>query len=435
MYVITSFGRRPLDVKLKAYSDLAQGAKMLQFYSYAPIYSSHEPGWHQNWTMYPAVAEICHEIGAAEDVLIDAVPRPAQTAIIYSVPYDIWNVSGDNGQGHERMMTYLALRHAQVAVDVLSDEDVSDGFLAPYKVGYLFGEQISRQAIQPLATWVKGGGTLVLSPGAGSRDELNQPTDALDTALGISREPMNVLQAYAHSSYHYVQGVQSKGKVRLLGAKGEPGSTVDLLAHSQRFSAHAGAAVLAAFEDGKPAALSVNVEKGRVVLVGFMPAVAYVRGAVLDLVKTARGEQVHALQCVARAMAAAPDNAKGKPRNPLRQSRLDYSSVPFRYDAALRRFITLPHALSGVVEPVQSDAPQVEATFMEGAAGWAVPLANYTGAPVEKLTVTIRPGRPCEDVFSARQGQLQAAIAPDGSLQVTIPLESTDIIYARWQAR
>jgi len=433
MYVIASYGRRPLDVKLKAYSDLAQGAKMLHFYSYAPIYSSHERGWHQNWTMYPAVAELCHEIGAAEDVLVDALPRPGRTAIIYSIASDIWNTTGDIAQCHERMMTYLALRHAQVAVDVLSDEDVAEGRLTPYRVAYLFGEQLDGRVVPPLAAWVKAGGTLVLSPGAGSKDRFNQPTAALDEALGISREPMQVEQAYAHSSYFYVQGLQPRGRVTLLDAEGRPRGAADLLAHSQRFALPAGARVLATFEDGAPAALAVDVEKGRAVLVGFMPALAYVRGAVLDFIASAGDELVEPLRCVARAMEAATGGVESRREAALRQPRRDYSAAPFRYDPALREFIAFPHTAAGVVEPVELDTPQVEATFMEGAEGWAVPLANYSGGPLGAVRVTIRPGRPHGDVFSARQGRLTPGIAPDGSLQLTLPLESTDIIYARWQ--
>ena len=163
MYVIASHPT-PLDVKLKAYSDIAQGAKILDIYSYTPPYQGHEGSWYLKAPTYAAIAELTHEIGAAEDILLDAQPRPAETAIIYSRAYDIWTVGVDNIEGQERMHTYLALRHAQTAVDVLDEDDVAAGKLKGRRVAYLFGEQLDRRAVEPLTQWVKDGGTLILSP-------------------------------------------------------------------------------------------------------------------------------------------------------------------------------------------------------------------------------------------------------------------------------
>jgi hypothetical protein len=75
--------------------------------------------------------------------------------------------------------------------------------------------------------------------------------------------------------------------------------------------------------------------------------------------------------------------------------------------------------------------PQVEATLMAGASGWVVPLANYTGRPLEQVTVTIKPPAPAAQVHSSRLGKLNATPAADGSITVTLPLESTDMIFSR----
>lgn len=431
MYVITSFDRTPLDVKLKAYTDLAQGAKLLNFYAYSPTYQSHEPGWYHRWPMYPAVAEVCHEIGAAEEILIDAMPRKAETAIIYSIPHDIWSVDIDCTQGNERMMTYLALRHAQVPVDVLSDEDARTGHLTGYKAAYVFGEPLDAAIVKPLTEWVRAGGTLVLSPGAGSRNEVNQPSGALDEALGIKRQTAEMFQGMYATTLGLCQSLQPQGKATILDQAGQPDGEVDLMAWRQKFTIPDGAIVTARFEDGTPAAAQINVGKGRVVLVGFMPGLAYIRSAFLRY-EAKRDELIAPLDRVGKVMAIAARAEGRKSRKTI--PRHEYSGMPFEYSAAIRDLIVRPTREARVKIPAQVDTPQVEATFMTGEQGWAVPLANYTGSPLKQITVTLQPGDACGPIRSSRLGILtKEPIGNNGSITLTLPLESTDILYASWR--
>src|SRR5438046_1845022 len=76
------------------------------------------------------------------------------------------------------------------------------------------------------------------------------------------------------------------------------------------------------------------------------------------------------------------------------------SGAPAHFSAALRDFITGPARISQAACPVALSSAQVEATFMEGRHGWVVPLANYTGAPLQQISVTIRAGRPFGEVRS-----------------------------------
>ena len=63
-----------------------------------------------------------------------------------------------------------------------------------------------------------------------------------------------------------------------------------------------------------------------------------------------------------------------------------------------------------------------------------MPLANYTGSPFEHLTVLLRASdRPFGEVRSSRQGILKAETVEKGVIRVTLPLESTDMVYAAWK--
>src|SRR5215217_7235563 len=116
--------------------------------------------------MWKAQAELVREIGGAEDLLLPAMPPAAEVAILYSSATDVWTAKGNLAYGFDRMHTWLALAHAQVPVDIVSEGAVAAGGLAKYKVCYLSGPNLTRAAADKLAHWVRAGGTLWLTAGA-----------------------------------------------------------------------------------------------------------------------------------------------------------------------------------------------------------------------------------------------------------------------------
>lgn len=419
MYVI-SYGPG-IDTKLRAYSDMAQGAKSLNFYAYGPRYQGHERGWSQRPDTFWAIAQINHEIGAAEHILVDAMPRPAATAIIYSVASDIWDVTKDNATGHERMHTYIAMRHGQVAVDILSEDDVIDDRLSQYKTAYVFGDNLKRSAVLPLSDWVKAGGTLVLTAGAGQKDELNQPMNTLDASLGLSRQPCERLQTLWTSGRNIDTVLRPQGHVTF--TLNNIKTTVDLLARRQKFNLNKGTIVLATFDDGTPAAVSQPAGKGRVYMNGFMPALTYIAGA---LKRDKTSEPATNLQ-------GEVDLVTSMQLESQRLSDVSTSTAPNEFDDALRQFILAPALASGVAVPVRTSEPLVEATLMESEKGWVVLLANYSGKPIKNLQVTIDIGsRPSGEIQCSRQGQLQSTNPKPTAVQIQIPLDSTDMVFAQW---
>ena len=103
--------------------------------------------------------------------------------------------------GFDRMHTWLALAHAQIPVDILSERDVTDGELARYKVCYLSGPNLTRAAAAKLRAWVEAGGTLWITAGAASRDEFNsfnRPLDELSSLLAAHREAAATLESFQY---------------------------------------------------------------------------------------------------------------------------------------------------------------------------------------------------------------------------------------------
>ena len=437
MYVIAYSNRRPVEVKIKAMEELSEGAKLFNFYDYLPKYMGGDHGFAEFPIMFPAIAELTHEVGAAEDVLMDAMPRPAETAIFYSIPGDIWTVGLDSAPGMERMFTYLALRHAQIPVDVLSGEQARSGLLKQYKVLYLSSAQIDQKDVPALASWVNAGGTLVLTPGAGSRDEWNRASVALDQALKLSRHEVEPLESLKAASAGYCAAIKSKGAVEFVAGSALgtdwPAGAAEVVAGRQSFAASPDAKVLARFKDSNDAAaVALSRGRGSVVLWGFYPGIDYGCGGFLPWKNHDNVEQVHPIGVLAEAQSVL-DPAHPKPADVRMQRVEEWGMLPFHYPPELRAFVTAPAVGARVPRPVVPSVSQVVTAFLEGKAGWAVPLANATGATVDKLEIVVSPGRAVNDVFSSRLGKL--AVQPRGgnAFSVSLPLESTDIVYGAWK--
>jgi len=166
-------------------------------------------------------------------------------ALLYSSLSDAWTINGNLAYGFDRMHTWIALAHAQMPVDILSEQQVSTGALDSYAVCYLSGPNLTRTAADKLKQWVQRGGTLWLTAGAASRDEFNRPLHVLDELMPADRGEVVDLQ----------KQVSSGRSLALLSARDEvhwDGRKADVLSVKQSLTVHAGAATLAMFKDKFP---------------------------------------------------------------------------------------------------------------------------------------------------------------------------------------
>lgn len=54
---------------------------------------------------------------------------------------------------------YIALKHAQRAVDVVIEEDATAGHLSHYDVLYVTDRHVKESAMESILSWVKTGGS------------------------------------------------------------------------------------------------------------------------------------------------------------------------------------------------------------------------------------------------------------------------------------
>lgn len=417
-FLIAYAGRLPWDIKLKAISELARNVKAFENFWYGPSWGGHEGGpmwnnsaWYAKPETWRANAEILREIGGAEDLLFPAKKRKSQTAILYSSSSDIWTVPTTNAYGLDRMFTWLALAHAQVPVDMLSEKMVAEGGLAGYKVCYYTGPNLTKTAAGQLAAWVRRGGTLVMTAGAGLRDEFNRPLPELDVLRPARGGTVDEFEPYQGGGA-FITSLTPKEQVSMKG-----GITLDVLAVKQALLPVPGATVLGSFADGTPAVVQNKYGKGRVQAFGFLPGLAYMwpaRTAKAKLAAASAAEAANALPPDPTKILAAAD----VPRR---------SGCPWQYPAAIRELLTAPALRAKAEVPVRCGVPLVDAVCMDAPAGIVVPLANYTLQPLATITLAVRSAKAVRTVESVHHGRLRFTQAA-GRVTFSLPLTDTDIV-------
>ncbi|MEO6755194.1 MAG: beta-galactosidase trimerization domain-containing protein, partial [Chthoniobacteraceae bacterium] len=416
-HLVAHANRKAWDIKLKATSEVARGVKILNNFSYGPIWATHEGGpywrshvWQGKPETWTANAAITREIGAVEDMLLTAMPAPAQVALLYSTASDVWTVDHTFAFGFDRMHTWMALAHAQVPVDVVAERQAERGMLDSYKVCYLSGPNLTRAAAVKLKAWVQNGGTLWLSAGAASRDEFNRPLHVLDDILPARRGEVAELQKF-QASGRYLSTLAAKDQVHL------PGVTVPVLAVKQSLTPGDRCEVNATFQDGSPALVWGNAGKGSVFCCGFLPALSYIKAALDHRVSLQKKIDDH-----------SPLNA-----NEQRDAKLlERSYNPWRFPAEIRDLILTPTRTAHITTPVQCSHALVDAVFMPHEKGILIPLANYTLEPIANLKLTVTVPRQIVAAESATRGAIRFEQTSPTTVTLSLPLENNDFVTLRF---
>jgi len=363
---------------------------------------------------YQALSDVIRETGAVEGRLYSALPQKAKVAILLSRAADTWDTEDLGGAGHfygakynvnndERKALWMALRHAQYPVDLITDEDVAEGKLTDYAVLYVVGAEMLAGAVKPLAEWVRNGGILCATGGGGLLDEYHRDNTLLYQVYGLK----------GHTLDRKVRGIRPRRDLpamepldTVVPKAALPGMALEAaefpaLCYRDALLPAEGALVLAAYKtDGSPAAVGHRYGRGAAIYSGALLGLAYL------------------------APAMPPSSAV----------------LPTDFPATLRAMIAMPAVQAGVVKPVETDHPLVEAQYLTGPNGALVVLTNWTDAPIDTLTLRF-PGVRVQQVRSLRaagdftghfgdqqKGQLPIQVV-DGVPQVELRLELTDYLY------
>ena len=275
--------------------------------------------------------------------------------------------------------------HAELPVDIVVEDDIGPT-LNSYKLIFLADTHVSDAAGIALTAWVKAGGTLVATAGAGMRNEFNASNTAMAALLGITEQAM--LEPIKSTIQFIKQDLRFSpplGQVAWTGSAGA--ATGPSLGARHKFTVSNPAAnITATFVDGgclgsepgsgstgdcdsevpaETASIALAVGKGRIEYHGWLPGFAYFFPAI-PLRPADRG---------------GTDNAFTH-------------FVPSNFSAAALELVTNASVAAGVQRQVVCSNHLVHGRAVVAASkGIVVPLTNWAGSPITTaLNVTVSLG-------------------------------------------
>ena len=352
-------GNRPDSWRRLWYSSLAGGMKIANLFEFRPVQAAYTENYVNKLAMYREVRRAIYETAAFEDIVLDGHVAEGAAALWYSDTGDVWDVHRAPFGPNKRSLA-VAVRHQQLPLDIVDEADVQRGTLNHYRLLYLADSHVSDVASRALADWVKRGGRLLATAGAGQFDQDNKPNEALRKLLGITP---GVIDLPADSAVDYEK--QDLPFARVFDRVTWQGDLASLPASPvvgarDRFIPVPDAKlnILATFADGSPAVVSRDVGRGQAIYAGFLVGLSYFQPAI--------------------------------PMRPADRSIRDDGLahfIPTAFDAGSGALVGLP--ARDVARTVRASEALVQSGVIESPRGDAVILANWSGQPQPTLIVSV----------------------------------------------
>lgn len=375
---------------------LGHGMKIVNLFEFRPVQVAYTENHVDHSEMYKMILTSFRELGTFEDIVQDGHVRPAESALWFSETGDIWGDSHGSFAAAKRGL-YIAIRHQQIPLDFVVEQDALDGTLAKYKVLYLTDAHVSTAASKRIAEWVKSGGTLFATAGAGMFDELNRPNKTLRAVLGVDQtklvEPEDAQIIWLKQDLPFAKPISSFSELGKDAVEQSPAFCVRSQIKLAGASAHW------EFSDHQPAFTSRASGKGKAVYCAFLPSLTYFQPAI--------------------------------PKRPVDRGATDDSMIhflPTKFDTRMSKLIA--SAATGTNLPVRCSEPLVESTIIQSKHGVAIPLVNWSGQPVKDLEIKVTIPTSSKKVTLA-SGHAVKAEQVDGARVFTLDLDVADVLILR----
>jgi hypothetical protein len=219
---------------------------------------------------------------------------------------------------------------------------------------YLTDNHVSRAASAKIAAWVKAGGKLFATAGAGQFDEYNQPNKSLRELLGVDQTELVKPDAeQVHFIKQDLRFVKPLGEVTLA----DPAAKFPVFGAVSKFKPAADAKINGTFAGGAPAVTVRQAGQGEAVYCGFLPGLSYFHPAT--------------------------------PLQPLDRGSSDDAMahfLPTAFDWNVGNLVGAPAA--GTARPIVASEKLIECSVIESPTGTAIMVVNWSGKPIRGLTLT-----------------------------------------------
>lgn len=395
-------GNTPNSWRRQFYGDLAHGMKIINLFEFRPVQAAYTENHCSLPAMYQEVRKSLHELGQFEDIIQDGQVRPAQTALWFSEAADIWDDYKGPFAAAKRAL-YIAIRHEQIPLDFVVEQDALNGTLKQYKLLYLTDAHVSRAASKAITEWVTAGGRLFATAGAGMLDEFDKPNTVLRELLGVEPAdqgtPAGETVRFIKQDLPFSEPI-AKVTWEAPHKEGRPHlEEIPAIALRSRFAVR-GSTLRGTFGDGSPA-ITVNAAgKGQVAYCGFLPGLSYFKPAI--------------------------------PLRPVDRGSTDDAMahfLPTAFDASAARLIGLP-AAPDTTPPTRCSQAFVETSVIESRHGAVVSLVNWSGKPIAALKLALSIDMPDKQI-SLASGKPVKMSKEDGKRVFTLDLDEADALILR----
>jgi hypothetical protein len=353
-----------------------------------------------------------------------------KVAVLFSETGDIY-LDNYGTAGAAKRALYITLTHSQLALDVVTEEDLVDGTLDTYAALYVAHTYVNDAASGAVAKWVAAGGTVISMVSGGLRNQANATNNAFAQLLGLSSddnvgvytgtrsgvdarvdfikqdlafaEIIDTVTAVGLPSFPRSGGGDGTVEESVVDTPASIKSDTVVVGEKAIFTAPTDAVVLATFNsDGKPAAYARKVGAGKAVFFGFHIGLAYFFPAI--------------------------------PKLPVARGSTDESFnhwVPTEFDPLARTLAVAPLANIVGASPVLSTEPRVDIGVLAAAGkGTVIPITNWAGAS-KQVNLTLQ--FPCkfEAATLASGAALKVSKTPTGNSIFGFELDVADAIILR----
>jgi len=271
----------------------------------------------------------------------------------------------------ERLGIWTALTFLGHSPDLLVEADLNAKALAGTKVLFVVGDHIPVRCVAAMERWVRAGGVLLATAGAGRFDEYGAPNPAMNRLLQLAERTCD-------EQVRFLRPRQELPFLKPLTHLTLPeGCRMPVLAVRETLRGRPGAESVyrGRFADGATGFLVHKLGKGRVYCLGALPGLAYLWTALQPPAVPDRGPGVHL--------------------------------VPERFDAVAREILGLPLAEADLSPPIQVRPGLYDTRLVASPKGFFLPIANYNRKVGGPATVSVRVGKPIRKVTSAHCGALK----------------------------
>jgi len=383
-------GNTPVAWRRMFHNALGHGMKIVDLFEFRPVHNAYTENHVSNPETYATVLKTFRELGQYEEIIQAGKRQPAEVALWFGETADIWGDYEDSFGAAKRAL-YVAILHRQLSLDFLVEQDALNGTLGRYRVLYLTDRHVSRAASAKIAAWVRGGGKLFTTAGAGMFDEYNRPNNVLRELLGVE---ITALAAPEDSQVAFIK--QDLPFARAIDTVTWRGRWLPVTGAITKVKTGPDVMIEGRFTDGSPAVVVRKSGRGETIYCGFLPGLTYFHPAI--------------------------------PMRPVDRGPTDDSMahfIPTAFDQAAAELIGA--AASQVVRPIVCSQPLVEASLIESKAGTVVVLTNWSGKPVKALEVTYNGSPPGQNASLASGAKLTAK-KENGHSLFTFDLDVADVL-------